>query len=296
MKTWLSRWIAWALDFVVPRLYYDAGVGEAAAAESGKTAGEAAAAEAAAAEGAGAGAAGAGAAGAGAAGTGTGLGLTTNQLLAASAASQLAGSYANSRAAREQNAAQERALEQNRIKQHALQDEANQAVLGTAQSFNPSAQNPQLAGDQATRAAAAAPVPIPTQGYQVNTSSAPTVVQSDQERKMAEALTSGREAATRSGALQGYGDTALQNQIRIGHAGQRVGQLGNFSQGLSNTLPYQLQSAYNHGLNWMGAGQTLGALGNLGNLYALTRPAKKAPAQQTPDASYGEFGNTDVWG
>jgi len=208
----------------------------------------------------------------------------TPYLLAASAAAQLAGSYAQSRAAKAQNAAQESALDANRIKQHSLQDEANQAVLGTAQSFDPAKQQAQVQADQAARAAAAAPAPIPTQGYQVNTSSAPTVVQTDQERKMAEALTSGREAATRSGALQGFGDTALQNQIRLGRAGQNVGQLANFSQGQSNTLPFQLEGAYGHGGNWAGAGSTLDALGRLGTLYSVTR---KKPAA---GIGYGEAG------
>lgn len=190
------------------------------------------------------------------------------------AGSQLAGAYAHSRSANAQNEAQQRALEANRQKQHALQEEANQAILGTAKSFDPAAQQPQLQAEQQARTAAAAPTPIPTQGYQTTTASAPKVVESDQERKMAEALTSGREAATRSGALQGYADTAQKNNIAIGRAGQRVGQLANFSHGQSNTLPFQLQTAYDKGGNWGEAGSILDSIGRLGTLYGVTRKPK----------------------
>lgn len=192
-------------------------------------------------------------------------------VLPASLGAQVAGSYAQSRAARAQNDAQQQAMESQRTKQHALQEEANQAVLGTAEKFDPSVQNPQLQAAQAARTAAEAPAPIPTQGYQTTTASAPKVVESDQERKMAEALTAGRQAATRSGALRGFGDSAQTNQIALGRAGQQVGQLANFSHGTSNTLPFQLESAYNKGGNWTEAGDIANALGRLGNVYGMTR-------------------------
>lgn len=191
--------------------------------------------------------------------------------LPAALASQVAGSYANHRAMTAQNQAQQRAIEESRVKQHHLQEEANQAVLGTADKFDPTTQNPQLQAAAAARTAAEAPAPMPTQGYQTTTASAPQVVQTDQERKLAEALTGGKEAAKRSGALQAFGDSAQTNQIALGRAGQRVGQLANFSQGVSNTLPFQLESAYNHGGNWSEAADILNSAGRVGTLYGLTR-------------------------
>lgn len=200
-------------------------------------------------------------------------------LLAASTAAQLGSTYARARQVKAQDEAQAAARQAEMEKQHELQQEANKAILGTAESFNPQVQTPQLEALQAARTAAAAPAPMPTQGYQTTTASAPKVVQTDQERKLAEAMTEGGHEAQRAGMLRGYGDTALQNQIRLGRAGQQVGQLANFSRGLSNTLPMQLESAYGKGRNWGEAADIADAAGRLGTIYAMTR--KGVPLQNS---------------
>lgn len=216
-------------------------------------------------------------------------------IAAASAGSQLAGSYAQSRSARAQNDAQQQAMQAHSERQSKLQEEANRAIGGASETFDPAKQNPQLEAAQAARTAAAAPAPVPTQGYQTTTASAPKVVETDMERKLTEALSGGREAANRAGALQGYGDSAQTNQINLGRAGQRVGQLGNFSQGTSNALPLQLRSAYNRGGNWGESGDALDSLGRLGTLYSLTRKPRGGMGYGTADpagsSAYDSFGN-----
>ncbi len=194
--------------------------------------------------------------------------------LAATAAS----AYANNRSVKAQNAARDNAIEAERTRQHGFQEEANKAVMGATQGFDPAKQEAQLQALQSTREAAMPVVPAQTQGYQVPTASAPKEVSTDLGRKVSEALLSGKQAATRGAALKSFGDTELANNIALGRAGQDVGQLANYSHGSSNVLPMELQSAGNKGGNWGLAGDVLGSLGKIGMLYGATR---KKPAPPT---------------
>ena len=210
---------------------------------------------------------------------------------AASAAAPYAGAaltagsiYANQRAAHAQQQAQANALEAERERQQGIQKQSDTAIQQAVSQFDPGVQQQNLANAQAARTGAmtSAIQPVPTDNYQTTTASAPTEVKSDLGRQVAQALANAKTSATRQATLQGFGDATLQNNINLGHAGERVGQLARNSQSSAALVPLDLAAAHSAGGDWAGAGDILGHGANLANLYSFTRNRRPPASAANP--------------
>jgi hypothetical protein len=89
------------------------------------------------------------------------------------------------------------------------------------------------------------------------------------------ALVGGRvgQQNTAAARLQGYGQSALDQQLKDQEARTQLGQISQFAQASQNVLPLELQAAQNSQAGLAGAGQLLTTAGSLAGLYGMMSPA-----------------------
>lgn len=187
------------------------------------------------------------------------------------AGTAVGGTYAQNRSVRAQTEEANRMRQAEQGRQRELQQEADQQALSTLAQFDPSEQSRMTEQAAQKREQALTPqAPAAPEYAPPSEVSAPTVVKEDLARRIGDALSKGKQSAQRAARLSAYGDTNLANAFATNRAGQRIGQVANFSRGSTGVLPFELEQAQKKGGNWSAAADGLNAVSSLASLYSMT--------------------------
>jgi hypothetical protein len=110
---------------------------------------------------------------------------------------------------------------------------------------------------------------------------APTSVHSDLGRRIADALSYGRNQATSQAALGSYGANQFNNQITLNRSGQQLGQIGGNAGRSSGIAGLELEGANQAGQSNRNLGDVFRLGGQTALLYGMTQPGAvptQAPA------------------
>lgn len=220
------------------------------------------------------------AAGSGAAATAGGMSLATMASIAGTAISAL-GVLSNMSAQRQQAKDRNNVNTQELGRQRNYQREADIVNKRTESQFDRGQQ------DQGVDANASMRNAFLQQGMpQLETTvdssreGAPATVKSDLGKRIADALSYGRNQATSQAKLGAYGANQFDNTVALGRSAQDLGQVSGFSGQSSDIAGLQLEGANQAG----GGARTLADTFRLGGqgslLYGMTRPG--APPLQKP--------------
>lgn len=194
------------------------------------------------------------------------------------------------------------AAEAERIRQQGYQDQATPVFNQSLDANAKDKQLANLAADQAKRVEATKSNVSQSSEYNPPLASAPSVVNSEIGRKMAEALTKANTNATNKANLNAWGDLSLGNKLAFADSNNQLNTINNFSKGSLRLLPLEQKVAANNA--WRPnsgfgdilsfGGKALGLAGGLGAFNGLG----SAGTVGMPSTGWngGMWGDTAIYG
>lgn len=213
---------------------------------------------------------------AGAAGAaGTGMSIATMAQIAGAAMtglSMLSNMSAQRSVAKRRNATNEAELHRQRQFQ-ARADEVNRAQES---NFTRDAQDESL-GRTFQNRNAFIQESLPDLSLQSTREGAPEVVNTDLGKRIADALSYGRNMATSQAQLGAYGGNQFNNQVALNRSGQALGQIGDSSGRSSNIAGMELEGANQAGQGARNLADVFRLGGQGAMIYGMTRMPRPAP-------------------
>lgn len=195
--------------------------------------------------------------------------------VSASIALTVAGTAAQSAGQAKARKAMEGAQQAERIRQKGFQDESNAAFnesLGHADSASQASEQSKAEGERQAaydQAAAQARAPIEATGQNLaGDTSGNKVIASENAMRSANASNYANQQAAAKAALKGFNDVQIGNALYNNRQLQRQGTIGNFMQGSSAVLPYEVHAASRKGDKLKGIGDVLSLAGAVTGLGA----------------------------
>lgn len=167
-------------------------------------------------------------------------------------------------------------------RQRALQSRADEVNRAQESNFTRPAQDASLS-DQFTRRNSFIQDNMPTLSESLPVGDgAPTVVKGDLAKRVADALSYGRNLATSQAKLGAYGSNQFNNSISLGRSGQTLGQIGDSSGRSSAIAGSELEAANGagNGTRSLADAFRLGGQGSL--LWGMTRPTAPLVKEMVP--------------
>jgi hypothetical protein len=134
---------------------------------------------------------------------------------------------------------------------------------GSAQQFDPTKMQTNMAAKNAAREGAYSEALTPASGV-FETGSAPAVVQEEVDRQTGKTHQQGLWDAQRRGKLEGFGDVMLNNAFGLQQSGGLVNMHNNFGQGFAALMPAAQMTAQNAGAGKRSMGQLFNTAGSIG--------------------------------
>lgn len=196
-------------------------------------------------------------------------------LIIASLIASAAGTAASYAGAEKVKKQQKRMLDIEGERQREYQDRIDRRVAQTGSQVDRLATERQMQAGAQQRMSAMPDVAPPAGEYIQGVSDAPEVVKSDLARVFLNELQRGKGEMRARAKLGGYKDAMLAQQFALARSGQDVGREVGFSQGSQGALGAELDAAHFKGVPYNLSADVLNSLGQLGMVYAATRPPQR---------------------
>lgn len=193
--------------------------------------------------------------------------------LGVAAASMALGTMSQQNAVKSQVNARNKAMEANARKQAEYQAQADVVNKNTNANFTKENQDA-LRQANVEKAVANNSNVGEVGDFTTNTSIAPVEVKSEIARKIADAVSAGKNYVKTSANMNSYGQTNFDNTLALAKGAEDVGRISNFSQGESAILPLALQEASQKGQGSMLAADIFNGVGSMAAMYGVGQLGK----------------------
>lgn len=187
-------------------------------------------------------------------------------------ASTAVGAVAHNRAAQQVQDARNSVQQTEMQRQAMLQQQADAATNNTINGFQSQNQSQQREQSADQREQAYQPVTAPGLASIPSTPDAPSAIKGEIAQAVGDQVKRGQSDAHALSQLASYGDQNMNNNLSLAGNAQKLGMLGNFSQGSQAVVPYELMGANNAGKNMQSWGDIASTVGQLAGMYSFAQP------------------------